>query len=136
MAYNFKLTCNLSATPEEVFDAWLGSKGHSEMTGAKARTTKRAGAAFLAWDGYIVGKNIDIVPGKRIVQSWRTSEFPEAHADSTITITLSPVKSGCKLTLLHAGVPDGQTSYEDNGWRDFYFVPMKKYFASKSTNNP
>ena len=48
--------------------------------------------------------------------------------NSTIVVELEPMKSGARLTLTHTGVPDGQTSYEEGGWRDFYFEPMKAYF--------
>ena len=45
------------------------------MTGAAARIAGRVGAAYSAWDGYIAGKTLELAPGKRIVQSWRTTEF-------------------------------------------------------------
>jgi hypothetical protein len=65
------------------------------------------------------------------VQSWRTTKFTDAHEDSTITVMLAPVKSGTRLTLRHANVPDGQTSYQKGGWRDHYFRPMQAYFAKQ-----
>ncbi len=74
------------------------------------------------------GANLELVPGERIVQSWRSTEFAEADKDSKITVTLKPVAGGTKLTLLHTSVPDGQTGYQD-GWRESYFEPMKAYFA-------
>jgi len=131
MSYSFKLVSTIPASPEAIYDAWLDSAGHSKMTGAKAKASNKVGAAFTAWDGYIWGKNIELVPGKRIVQSWRTSEFTDADADSTITISLAPAKGGSKLTLEHSNVPDDQKSYEEGGWEDNYFEPMKKYFGNK-----
>ncbi len=131
MSYDFKLTCTLPAPPEAIYEAWLTSAAHSAMTGGEAKASKTVGAAFSAWDGYIVGRNIELVPGKRIVQSWRTSEFGPDDSDSTITVTLTPVKAGARLTLSHRNVPDGQTSYEKGGWQDNYFAPMKAYFARK-----
>jgi hypothetical protein len=47
-------------------------------------------------------------------------------------VTLTALKSGWRLTLRHTGVPDGQTSYEEHGWREFYFEPMQAYFASRA----
>jgi hypothetical protein len=44
---------------------------------------------------------------------------------------LTPAKTGTKLTLIHRGVPDGQTSYQKHGWRDHCFGPMKAYFAAQ-----
>ena len=129
MAYDFTLQCLLPAAPKKVFDTWLSSKGHSAMTGGAAKMSKRLGASVSAWDGYITGKNLKLMEGKCIVQSWRTTEFPEDHADSKITITLTPHKNGCKLTLHHEGVPNGQTDYEKSGWQSHYFEPMAAYFS-------
>ena len=133
MTYNFRLSCVLPASPEAVYDAWLDGAKHSAMTGAEAKIVKRVGGAHSAWDGYITGKTVELVPGKRIVQSWRTTEFADSDPDSTITVELAPTKAGARLTLTHSGVPDGQTSYEHGGWQDNYFVPMKAYFAREKT---
>jgi activator of HSP90 ATPase len=131
MTYDFKLSCTLPATPQAVYDAWLDSASHGAMTGGRAKIARRVGGAYSAWDGYITGKTLELIPGKRIVQSWRTSEFGAHDSDSTIIIELEPTKGGARLTLTHCGVPDGQTSYENGGWQDNYFTPMKAYFASQ-----
>ncbi len=131
MTYDFKLACSLPASPQAVYEAWLTSAGHSKMTGGEAKASKRVGGAYSAWDGYITGRNLELIPGQKIVQSWRTSEFAPDDPDSIVTVTLEPIKSGARLTLLHTGVPDGQTSYEEHGWRDHYFEPMKAYFEAK-----
>ena len=133
MSYDFELVCELPASPQAVYEAWLSSAGHSAMTGAKAKASKKVGAAYSAWDGYIVGRNLELDPGRRIVQSWRTTEFAADVPDSTVTIDLTPIGAGTRLTLKHAGVPDGQTSYENEGWREFYFEPMQAYFARRVT---
>jgi activator of HSP90 ATPase len=129
MTYDFKLSCTLPATPQAVYDAWLDSAAHSAMTGGAAKIASRVGGAYSAWDGYITGKTLELIPGKRIVQSWRTSEFALRDPDSTITVELAPAKAGARLTLIHNGVPGGQTAYENGGWQDSYFAPMKAYFA-------
>jgi activator of HSP90 ATPase len=129
LTYDFKLTCDLPASPEAIYEAWLDSAAHSAMTGGGADIDKRVGGAYTAWDGYITGKTLELIPGRRIVQSWRTSEFAAGDPDSTITVELAPTKTGARLTLIHAGVPDGQTSYENGGWQDNYFAPMRAYFT-------
>ncbi len=128
MTYDFKLECTLPAPPEAVYHAWLDSAVHSAMTGGAAKIAKRVGGRFTAWDGYISGKTLALAPGARIVQSWRTTDFTAADLDSTLTVELAPTKTGTRLTLFHRGVPDRRTSYENGGWRDFYFAPMKAYF--------
>ena len=131
MTYDFTLSRALPATPGAVYDAWLDSAAHSAMTGGEARIGRRVGDRYSAWDGYIEGATLELVPGKRIVQSWRTTEFEANDPDSAIVVDLEPIKTGTRLTLTHKGVPDGQTSYEKGGWRDNYFAPMKAYFASR-----
>jgi uncharacterized protein YndB with AHSA1/START domain len=103
------------------------------MTGGEAKASDKVGAAFTAWDGYISGRNIELVRGKRIVQSWRTSRFTDAEPDSIITVTLALAKGGADLLLEHADVPDGDAhkGYENGGWEEHYFTPMKEYFGGK-----
>ena len=134
MTYDFKLWCTLPASPQAVYDAWLDSAAHSAMTGGGANIVNGVGGAYSAWDGYIAGETIELVPAKRIVQTWRTTQFAGHDPDSTITVDLEPIRTGTRLTLTHSGVPDGQTSYQNGGWRDYYFAPMKAYFASAKAN--
>jgi activator of HSP90 ATPase len=128
MAIEFTISDVMPATPSEIYDAWLSSAGHSAMTGSPAHASAEVGAAFDAWDGYINGSNLALEPGKRIVQSWRTSQFEDEHADSRIELTLEPVEGGTRVTLTHSNVPDGQGHYEQ-GWQSHYFEPMKAYFG-------
>lgn len=131
MPLSFTLTDTIPATPQEVYDAWLDGKRHGAMTGGKAEAAAAVGAAFTAWDGYITGRTLALEPGRRIVQSWRTSKFAKSDPDSEIEVLLEPTEGGTKLTLRHTKVPDGHTSYRDGGWHNNYFAPMKKYFAKR-----
>ncbi len=130
MSYEFTLTALIPASPQDIYDAWLDSRGHSAMTGGKATQSRQAGDPVTAWDGYISGRNLELIPGRRIVQTWRTTQFTDAHADSVITVLLEPTAGGTRLTLVHNNVPDGQTSYEEAGWKTHYIEPMQKYFAT------
>jgi uncharacterized protein YndB with AHSA1/START domain len=130
MAIEFVISALIPATPQEVYAAWLSSEGHSQMTGGSASITADVGGEFEAWDGYIQGKNLELIPGKRIVQSWRTSEFNADEPDSRIEITLESVADQTKLTLNHTGLPPHGTQYEQ-GWVESYFEPMKEYFKGR-----
>ena len=131
MQYAFTLTTTLPASALEVYEAWLDSLAHTEMTGSEAIMSDAVGAEVAAWDGYIAGRNLELVPGKRIVQSWRTSEFTDQHEDSIITVTLEEVAGGTLLTLTHSKVPEAHKSYEQGGWQKHYFEPMKEYFGKR-----
>ena len=132
MSIEFVVSAVIPATPQEVYRAWLTSDGHSGMTGSPAKVSDQVGGVFDAWDGYIHGKNLELVPNKRIVQAWRTSEFSQDEPDSRIEVTLEPVGSQTKLTLKHTGLPPHGGQYE-SGWVESYFEPMKEYFSSRKT---
>jgi uncharacterized protein YndB with AHSA1/START domain len=129
MPYAFTLTTTIPASAQEIYDAWLDSHAHSQMTGGEASMTDEVGAEVTAWNGYITGRNLALVPAERIVQAWRTTKFTDEHEDSIITLTLEEVDDGTLLTLVHSNVPDGQTTYEGGGWQQHYFEPMKAYFS-------
>jgi uncharacterized protein YndB with AHSA1/START domain len=129
MPYAYTLTSVIPATPGEIYEAWLDSLSHTEMTGGEASMSGEVGAEVSAWDGYISGRNLELVPGERIVQSWRTSQFADDHEDSIVTVTLENAGGGTRLTLVHSNVPDDQRSYEAGGWESNYFEPMRVYFA-------
>lgn len=129
MQYAYTLTTTIPASAQEIYDAWLDSLAHTEMTGADAVMSDEVGAEVEAWNGYITGRNLELVPGERIVQSWRTTEFTDEHEDSIITVTLEETEDGTLLTLVHSKVPEAHKSYEQGGWETHYFEPMKAYFG-------
>jgi len=126
-----KVSAVIPASAKEIYSAWLSAKGHSAMTGSAAKGTPRVGCSFTAWDGYIEGKNLELVPPSLIVQAWRTSDFPDAAADSRLEIALSEAKDGTRVTLTHTDIPAGQAKGYKQGWIDYYFKPMKEYFSKK-----
>jgi uncharacterized protein YndB with AHSA1/START domain len=129
MPYSYTLSTVIPASPVEIYQAWLDSIAHSEMTGGEAIMSDEVGADVSAWDGYITGRNLELVPGERIVQSWRTTEFEDEHTDSIVTILLRETEDGTLLTLEHSNVPDEYKSYEEGGWQSNYFEPMAVYFS-------
>jgi uncharacterized protein YndB with AHSA1/START domain len=129
MAYQFTLSTILPATPQSIYRAWLDTRLHSAMTGGAAMMSSQSGAKISAWDGYISGINIELVPGERIVQTWRTTKFADNDPDSTVTVQLLSTPEGTRLTLTHSNVPDDHTGYEQGGWQQFYFEPMRRYFS-------
>ena len=129
MKNEFTVSTVLPAPPEKVFRSWLSSESHSAMTGSPARIEPRVGGAFKAWDGYISGTTSALKPYTRIVQAWRTTEFPDDSPDSQIEIVLEAVEGGTRLTLTHTNIPPGQAESYESGWDESYFQPMKAYFA-------
>ncbi len=113
----------------QVYDAILDGKKHSKMTGSKATGDATVGGKFTAWDGYISGTNLELEPGKRILQDWQTSEWPEGAPPSQLEWTFAEKDGGTEVTMVHSKVPAAQADSYKQGWIDYYWTPMKEYFA-------
>ena len=131
MGYDFEVSDTIPASPHDIYEAWLSSEGHSAMTGADAEVDPSVGGTHSAWDGYITGCTIALEPDRRIVQTWRTSEFDDSHPDSQIEVLLAPAGEATMVTIRHTNVPDGQFGYERGGWQESYFGPMRTYFGGR-----
>jgi activator of HSP90 ATPase len=129
MKNGFTLSEILPAKASQIYKAWLSSEGHTTMTGSPATVDGTVGGAFSAWDGYIFGSTLDLTPNQRIVQAWRTSEFPDEAPDSHVEILLEEVQGGTKVTLNHSDMPADQVDSYRQGWEDFYFKPMREYLS-------
>ena len=118
-----------AASPESLYNAWLNSEEHAAMTGAQALAAETITGEFSAWDGYITGRNIDLQSGKRILQSWHTSEFDSNAPDSLLEVLFEPEGKGTRVKIRHKDLPAEGMKYKQ-GWIDHYFEPMKEYFKS------
>lgn len=115
----------IGAPPDKVYDAYMDSKKHAAFTGSSAKMSSVVGGRFTAWDGYILGRNLALARGKKIVQEWSTSEWPEGYPPSLLRITLTKSKGGTVLRMVHTKVPAKQRDDYARGWRDYYWTPLK-----------
>ena len=129
MQNEFTLTITLHAKAETIYKAWLSTDGHSAITGSPAKVDGTLNGDFTAWDGYIWGMFLELEDNKKIVQAWRTAEFPSEAEDSIVEILLNEEHGKTKLTIHHSNIPAGQADDYKKGWEDFYFKPMRAYFG-------
>jgi len=120
---------DFSAKPMDVYDAYLDSRRHARMTGQSAKMSKKEGGHFTAGDEYISGTNVELIPGKRIVQAWRASEWPDG-VYSVLRLELKAKGKGSRLVVDHVGIPDKFRDGVDEGWYEFYWKPMEAYFKA------
>lgn len=129
MALSFTVSDIIPASKETIYNAWLDGKQHAAMTHTGlAESGAKVGDNFSAHDGYITGKNVELIPNSKIVQSWRTTEFSDEEADSLIEVTFEDAAGGTLVTLTHSNLPPHGAQYE-SGWKAYYFEPMKGYFG-------
>lgn len=122
----------IPATPNEVYDAFMEAKKHSAFTGSKATSDPKVGGEFTAWDGYISGSNLELVKGKKIVQEWSTTDWPDKFPPSRLELTFKEAKGGTEISMIHSNVPAEQADDLAEGWNEFYWKPMKEYFTKRA----
>lgn len=120
-------TITFNAAPVDIYEYLINPKKLTKITGGKATNDQKEGGKFTAWDDYIQGKNIELVPGKKIVQKWTCADFPDSHM-TDVKIELK--KKGEKQTEMifaQENVPDDFYDDISAGWNEFYWEPIKDY---------
>ena len=134
-----KIRCStvIKASPKKIYDAWLDGRQHTQMTGGNRATgSGRIGGRFTAWDGYIEGRNLELKPGRQIVQEWRASDFPKNAPSSRLEVKLEKAATGTRVTLIHSEIPSGMGASYLDGWKNFYSLPMQEHFAARPKAKP
>jgi activator of HSP90 ATPase len=119
------------AEPADVYKAFVNSRTHAAFTGAAATGSARVGARFTSWGGYITGVHRELVTGRRVVQDWTTTEWPEGAEPSKVEFSFKAVKGGTEVRMVHSNVPAEQAESYRQGWIDYYWEPLKAYFRER-----
>jgi len=118
-------TVTFKASPHDVYELLMDSAKHAAFSGEAANISREMDGEFSAYGGYITGKNLELVPDRKIVQTWRAVDWPENHF-STVTFLLLPIPGGTSLNFTQSDVPDDTEAEFEQGWIDNYWTPMKK----------
>jgi uncharacterized protein YndB with AHSA1/START domain len=129
------------ASPLRVYGALTESKSFDAITrlsdgdallkasGAKPTTiNSEVGGTFTLFGGYVTGRNLEMLPGERLVQAWRAGSWkPGAFSIAAFSF----VKEGTKTKLLfdHRGFPDGEGASLAQGWHAHYWGPLTTFLA-------
>ncbi len=126
---SFEIQTTFPASAMQLYHAWLDSATHSAMTGTQAEIDPSPDGEFSIFGGYITGKNVELLPGERIVQRWRTTEFPVKSPDSMLKVIFEETGKSTKMIIRHTKIPEGQAKDYRQGWKENYFRPMKAFFG-------
>lgn len=123
---DFKKYYIINATPEEIYIALTNPFTISLWTSEPAVMSTEPGTEFSMLSGNIVGKNLEFITNKKIVQQWYFGE--EEGEPSIVTIKLHDHKEGTSVELNHTNIPDA--AYDDiiAGWDEVYFGNLNEYF--------
>jgi activator of HSP90 ATPase len=94
--------------------------------------SKKPNGKFTVFDGYCHGYNIELTEGEKIVQAWHFEEdgWPDDHF-STCTFRLEAAGEKTRLHFLQTDIPEHKVESLREGWKQFYWEPMKGYLKKR-----
>jgi uncharacterized protein YndB with AHSA1/START domain len=131
MCKTIKQRVKFKADPATIYDLLADSQKHTAFTGRQADISRNIGGTFSIggsdFESDVTGINVDLVPGRRIVQAWRHRRFPEGiFSMAAVTLTPTP-DGGTQLVLTHRGVPKDLIPETEQAWRDQYWSRIKAW---------
>ena len=115
-----KQTYIIKAPLEKVWKALTDPKVIEKWGAGPAVMDNKEGTEFSLWGGDIFGKNIEVIPGKKLVQYWYAGKWDEP---SKVLFTLTSKGNTTTVDLLHENIPDSEASEIESGWRQYYMGP-------------
>ena len=80
-----KQTYLINAPLENVWQSLVDPKIIDDWGGGPAKMSEENGTEFSLWGGDIHGKNIEVIPNKKLVQDWKEDDWDNY---SKVTFTL------------------------------------------------
>lgn len=120
-------------TVEEQFDRIVRLSGAMKAdAGAKlqhpTKLSPHVGGAFALFDGYIVGRQLELAPNELLVQAWRVLNWPRG-VYSIARFEISERAGVTTIALDHTGFPKGTAEHLASGWQEHYWDPLTKVLA-------
>src|SRR5258708_23613447 len=118
---------DFKAGARQIYEALLDAKQFSTFSGGRAAEINReVGGAFSLFAGHILGRNLDLVPNRRIVQPWRPASWPHG-IHSIARFELLGQGSGTRVMFDHTGFPPELAEHLESGWNENYWTALQKY---------
>ena len=124
----------IDAAPEQVYAVLTDGAKFAAATGMPAQLSDREGEAFTLFGGRVEGRQIELVPGRRVVQAWRFGgAHPEPWDDgvySVVRFTLTSQGDATKFVIDHEGVPPEAEQRIATAYPSFYQGPLADHLRS------
>lgn len=120
-------TEHFDCTPHQLYEALMDEKQHAAFTASAAKISPELGGSFSTFGDYATGKNHELVPDQKIVQSWRASDWLEDHFSTATFEFTEDSKGGTTLSFTQTDVPEDDLANVAQGWIDYYWEPLRHF---------
>ena len=130
----------IKSSPQRIYDALTnaeqfqmieligGAIAMADIKAKPAQISREPGGAFSLFGGYIVGRQLELLPGQRIVQAWREISW-DSGIFSMARYELNEQGSTTRIIFDHTGFPAGNGDHLAVGWKAHYWEPLAKFLS-------
>lgn len=118
---------SIDASSEKVFQALTEEAAIASWSGDDATMNLEAGGKFSLWGGSIHGENLKISKAQ-IIQHWKEEKWTDF---SKVTFNIEDKGDKSEVELIHENIPENSIKSINNGWDEYYMLPLKAYSENK-----
>ncbi|KAI9329652.1 activator of Hsp90 ATPase [Pilaira anomala] len=127
-------TTSLSETTEfqtsahELYETLTDVQRAQVWTRGPVKLSKEVGTKFELFGGNVSGEILELVPDKKIVQTWRLRSWPAGHF-SKVTLEFDQGSDSVTLKMHQTGIPVGEEELTRTNWSGYYWRAIKGSFG-------
>lgn len=122
------MTEEFQCSPNDIYNALTKVDMLTAFTRGPVKAEAVRGGEFLLYGGNVHGKYEELVPEKKITQSWRLKSWPSGHF-SNVSITIEESKSNTRVNLQQTGIPASEFDAMKTNWNRYYWNSIKQTFG-------
>lgn len=119
---------NFQCTGEEIYKALTDVQMASAFTNGPAKIEAKKNGKFELFGGNVHGEFTELVPNKKIVQRWRSKQWPAGHF-SIVTLDIDQQQDHTVIRLKQTDVPQSEAEGTRENWERFYWESIKRTFG-------
>ncbi|MCK6602401.1 MAG: SRPBCC domain-containing protein [Bacteroidetes bacterium] len=132
MEATVQIEVRIPVSTVSIYLGWLDSDEFTAFSGSEAQIDPSQGGWFTLSGGIISGRNVVLLPFRKIVQSWRTTGFPPDFPDSRAELSLIPGGGETLVLVNHTGIPSDLVPEVAAYWHDLLSVRLFRYYTEPS----
>jgi activator of HSP90 ATPase len=119
---------DFQTSAQELYETLMDTQRAMVWTRGPVKLTKEVGSQFELFGGNVTGQILELVPGQKIVQTWRLRSWPAGHY-SKVTMSFEQGTESVDLKVEQTGVPVGEEELTRTNWSGYYWRAIKGAFG-------
>lgn len=113
---------------KELFECFSKIELVKAFTRGDVKLDFKKDGEFVLFGGNISGKFTEIIPDKKIAQTWRYKQWPAGHY-SNVELDFDEKEDHTVLRLTQALVPSNEFDSTNANWQRYYFESIRATFG-------